>query len=103
MNAIGTTIRSLFPAPGRPSLLAVFALALTLLAIPTFSPESADARVRSEGQVNRLCANAGGELYYDFFHYGYDGFSYVDYSMTCTLPSGNSFWCFADGAGFFCV
>ena len=100
MSAISTTIRTLSTALDIPRLLAILALALTLVAIPAFSPDEASAYPRSEGQVYRLCNAAGGELHYEFY---YTGSGLIDYYMTCTLPSGNTFVCLAWGASFDCA
>lgn len=99
MNAISTTIRTLSAALDIPRLLAIFGLAIALMAIPAFSPDEGSAAPRSEGQVNRLCARAGGALHYEFAYTN----GWIDYEMTCTLPSGNSFTCFALGASFECM
>jgi hypothetical protein len=76
-------------------LLAVLALTIALLAIPAFTPADVDARRMSERTVSRLCGNAGGSIHYDF-----ESGDFSDYSMTCTLPSGNSFTCTTTGGPF---
>jgi hypothetical protein len=40
----------------------------------------------TERQAGRACSGAGGSLFYDFG-------TGNQYTMTCTLPSGNSFNC----------
>ncbi|HYI24284.1 MAG TPA: hypothetical protein VD767_02650 [Thermomicrobiales bacterium] len=95
MNGISTTFRTLSAALDIPRLLAILALALALVAIPAFSPDGVDARRMSERSVSRACAGAGGSVHYDF-HTG----DFSDFSMTCTLPSGNSFTCGSTGGPF---
>jgi hypothetical protein len=90
-----STIRPLTTALHLRRLLTVLALALALLAIPVFAPEEADARRMSERTVSRLCGNAGGSIHYDF-----ESGDFSDYSMTCTLPSGNQFTCSTTGGPF---
>ncbi len=50
----------------------------------------------SENTARNHCANAGGNMHYDFM----DEYLY-QYDMTCTLPSGSQFTCtqFPDANG----
>lgn len=95
MNAISTAIHTLSTALAIPRLLAILTLAIALLAIPAFSPDEAGAYRMSERTALRLCANAGGSIYYGFPDEGFDVFY-----LNCTLPSGASFTCFDSGGPF---
>ena len=95
MYAPSTTIGTLTAVFHLRRLLAVLALALALLAIPAFAPDDVDARRMSERTVSRLCGNAGGSIHYDF-----ESGDFSEYSMTCTLPSGNQFTCSTTGGPF---
>jgi hypothetical protein len=76
-------------------LLTILALTIALVAIPAFMPGDVDARRMSERTVSRLCGNAGGSVHYDFA-----SGDFSDFSMTCTLPSGNQFTCGSTGGPF---
>src|SRR5215207_5499615 len=94
MHTVLTTVRTLTAALSLPRLMIALALAVALVAIPAFRPDDASAMRMSERTASRLCANAGGSMYYDFA----DGTVYM---MTCTLPSGNQFNCAGSGGGTF--
>jgi hypothetical protein len=70
--------------------LAAGSLAVALLVIPMTHGDEADAMRMSTRAASRACSNAGGSVYYDFMT---EDFSV--YNFSCTLPSGNSFRCFA--------
>ncbi len=71
-------------------LLVVLGLALTLVAYPALNPGGASARYMSESGAGRACSNAGGTVSYDT---EYEDASFIMFTMTCTLPSQNSFSC----------
>lgn len=95
MNTPNTTVRTIPAAFQIRKFLTILALALALVAIPAFMPGDADARRMSERTVGRLCASAGGSIHYDFA-----SGNFSDFSMTCTLPSGNQFTCGSTGGPF---
>ncbi len=88
MNTVSTTIRTRTAAFRIPRLVAVLALAIALVAIPTFVPADASAQRMSETGASRACRQAGGEMTYIFLDMGLRS-----YNMLCEFPSGNSFVC----------
>jgi hypothetical protein len=95
MYVPGSTIGSASAVFQLRRLLAILALTFALVAIPAFTPQDVDARRMSERTVSRLCGNAGGSVHYDF-----ESGNFSEYSMTCTLPSGNQFTCSTTGGPF---
>ncbi len=86
MNSALPTIRARFAALNVPRLLAAMTLAIALLAIHGVAPDDAGAMRMREGVAIRACYNAGGTMDYDFE-------TETLFLMTCTLPSGNMFFC----------
>lgn len=86
MHASDTDDRTPRVRPRFARLLAVLAIALTLIAIPASMPDVAAAKRTSEHVAMRQCLAAGGKISWDFYT---DGTA----DMICTLPSRMKIYC----------
>jgi hypothetical protein len=89
-------VRTLISARTIARLLAVLALAIALVAIPTFRPDGASAQRRSEQSVKRTCAQLGGTLEKEVM----DPQAPSIYNLTCTQLFWDLFSCYSAGGPF---
>ncbi len=90
MTSDTTTVHASTPAAKIRRMLAVLAIAFSLVAISAFGPEDAGAKRMTEHGASQLCTNNGGIVDYEF----YDS-TLTTYDMRCHLPKGRIMVCFS--------